>query len=54
MDAGYGDFAMDPDTDYQVELTGLAVPLTGVRAPACSRSGGGVYYGGVRLTFEGE
>ncbi len=54
MDAGYGDFAMDPDTDYQVELTGLALPVTGIRAPSCSRGGGSVYHGGVRLVFEGQ
>ena len=54
MDAGYGDFAMDPDIDYQVELTGLALPVPGIRAPACLRGGGGVYYGGVRLVFEGQ
>ena len=54
MDAGYGDFAMDPDTDYQVELTGLALPVSGIRAPACSRVSGSVYYGGVRLVFEGQ
>ncbi len=54
MDVGYGDFAMDPDTDYQVEIPGLALPVAGVRAPACARAGGGVFYGGVRLTFAGD
>jgi hypothetical protein len=54
VDLGYGDFRMDADTTYQVEVTGLAAPVGGIRAPACSRGDGSVYYGGVRLRFEGE
>jgi hypothetical protein len=53
-DLGYGDFSMDPDTEYQVELTGLSAPVNAVKAPACSRGDGSVYYGGVRLRFEGR
>ncbi len=54
VDLGYGDFQMDPDTQYQVELTGLATPVSGVKAPACSRGDGSVYYGGVRLWFTAQ
>jgi len=54
VDPGYGDFRMDSDTEYQIEVTGLAATVGGIRAPACSRGDGSVYYGGVRLRFEGE
>jgi hypothetical protein len=53
-DLGYGDFRMEPDTEYQVELTRLVAPVSGVQAPACSRSDGSLYYGGLRLRFEAE
>jgi hypothetical protein len=49
---GFGDFTMQPDTEYTVQLAESDTVASGLRAEACTDSSGASHLGSWRLTFE--
>lgn len=48
---GFGDFAIEPDTTYTVQLADSDVVVTGIRGEACPSGAGEARIGSWRLTF---
>lgn len=48
---GFGDFTIEPDTAYTVQLAESDVVVTGIRGEACPASSGDARIGSWRLTF---
>jgi hypothetical protein len=49
---GYADFVMSLDNSYALQVARIGTPVTGIRAPSCSGTGGITYVGGLELTFQ--
>jgi hypothetical protein len=49
---GYADFLMKPDTVYSVRVVEGGSFVPNISAPSCTDSNGGVYLGGLLLTFQ--
>jgi hypothetical protein len=52
MGSGYADFTMTPGTIYTLRLGDGGQPVNGLTAEQCSQSGGGTYWGSLRLYFK--
>jgi hypothetical protein len=51
LGVGYGDFTIDPDTEYTVQLAESDAIATGIRSEACPDASGSTHPGSWRLTF---
>jgi len=51
LGVGFGDFTIEPDTEYTVQLSESDAIATGIRSEACADSSGGTHPGSWRLTF---
>ena len=51
LGVGFGDFTIEPDTEYTVQLSESDAIATGIRSEACPDSSGGTHPGSWRLTF---
>jgi hypothetical protein len=49
---GYADFAMTPGITYTLRLGDGGQPVNGLTTEQCSQTGGGTYWGSLRLRFE--
>lgn len=48
---GYGDFTLDPDVTYTVQLARSDLPVPSVRSPTCELDSGESFPGSIRLEF---
>jgi hypothetical protein len=48
---GFGDFTMQPETEYTVQLADSDVVVSGIRSQTCTDSSGKTFPGSWRLTF---
>ncbi len=48
---GFGDFTIEPDTEYTVQLSESDAIATGIRSETCTDSSGATHVGSWRLTF---
>jgi len=48
---GFGDFSIEPDTEYTVQLSESDAIATGIRSETCTDSSGATHTGSWRLTF---
>ncbi len=48
---GYGDFTLDPDVTYTVQLARADLPVSSVRSPPCELDSGESFPGSIRLEF---
>lgn len=48
---GYGDFEMDPERTYTIQIASGQAPVTGVGSQPCEADGSASYPGSVRLLF---
>lgn len=48
---GYGDFTLDPDFTYTVQLERADVPVASVSSPTCELNSGQTFPGSIRLEF---
>jgi len=51
LGVGYGDFSIEPDTEYTVQLSESDAIATGIRSEPCPDPSGGTRPGSWRLTF---
>ncbi len=51
LGVGFGDFSIEPDTEYTVQLSESDAIATGIRSETCSDSSGATHIGSWRLTF---
>jgi hypothetical protein len=51
VDAGYADFAMEPNVVYTLRVANSQQPLTDLKAASCSTDSGKTFWGSVQVTY---